>query len=285
MAGGSKTERRKFVPRHIRLDHSMTGSDSWIAMDPVACKLIVVLMRLEDGKNNGELFLSVRAAAKDMGVSINTAARAFKIAEQHGFIKPTAKGYFQVKGGPATCWRLTALAAPGMCGPTHDYRDWKPSENKTRSQILTSAVSKTDTRHEKSALAVSNIDTIVRGKPTFSVNGPVSNTDTQTLYQGDGLSNRDHPFQKYPAPSSARRDQGTDAAIRVQLNALVGGSPAGIQRQLAKDARIPPSTLNQFKTGDLASLSSAHRVRLLASLAKFEKEADDERHRAISVRR
>lgn len=60
------------------------------------------LKALYNGINNGDLFLSVCEAAKRLGVANNTAEKAFKELEEHGFIRPKQHGSFDWKLRHAT---------------------------------------------------------------------------------------------------------------------------------------------------------------------------------------
>lgn len=98
------------------------------------------LKELYNGSNNGDLFLSVREAAKRLGVSNNTASKAFKELEEKGFIIARQKGYFKQKTRHATSWILTEFKYNGQL-PTKEFMRWSP-ESKTRTQDLILTVSK-----------------------------------------------------------------------------------------------------------------------------------------------
>ena len=74
--GKSKAIKGLFVP----LLKDTLESDAWRAMEP-SSRLIYVALKARYGfelRNNGRIYLSVRMAAKEVGVSINTAARGFQ---------------------------------------------------------------------------------------------------------------------------------------------------------------------------------------------------------------
>ena len=188
MAGGAKPSRRGHEPRHVRLYHTITGCDAWHDLSGNAVKLLIALMRLEHGSNNGELFMSARHAASLIGVAKNTAHKLLTELDSHGFIKPVERGYFQVKGGPATSWRLTWLVWPGHGGPTRDFEKWKPEENKTRSQKLSDAVPKIGTLSDNEGDAVPIFGTEITGNSHFSDAGSVPIIGTQTVSHRHGES-------------------------------------------------------------------------------------------------
>lgn len=100
-----------------------------------ARSLLVELTSLDNGENNGSLYLSVRDGARRMGVADLTAAsRAFDNLVELGFIEMTQDAHFRVKAADksrARCWRLTWLAGPGRKGPSMDFMNREP-EPKTQ---------------------------------------------------------------------------------------------------------------------------------------------------------
>lgn len=120
--------------RHVRLYGFMTSSAAWADLSGNAVKLLVHLAAFDNGTNNGLIFLSERMAAEGIGVSKRTVGKLFDELEEHGFIAATAKGYFTVKRGPATQWRLTWLAWANKA-PTNEWRSWQP-KGKSRAQLL-----------------------------------------------------------------------------------------------------------------------------------------------------
>ena len=123
--------RRKSEPRHIRLYHSITGSDAWLSLSGNATKVLIALVRLDDGSSNGQIFFSDRQASKATGLSRNTCIKAFRELQAKGFIRIVEKGHFDRKVRHATVWRYTWQAAPGISPPTRDFEKWKPETEKT----------------------------------------------------------------------------------------------------------------------------------------------------------
>jgi len=159
MAGGKKASRRGHEPRHIRLYHSVTGSAAWRDLSGNAIKVLVALMRFDKGGDNGEIFMSVRTAAEETGLSENTAWRALRDLEEHGFIAATDRGHFKRKHRPATQWRVTWQAAQGKA-PTRDFEKWQPVGKNSRSQNLMETVAKIETVEETFPSTVANIETV-----------------------------------------------------------------------------------------------------------------------------
>ncbi len=121
---------RNRTTRFARLDHSLLHSNAYRALSPNDRALLVELVSLENGDNNGSLYLSVRDGAHRMGVSDLTAAStSFRRLQELGFIQMTEDSHFHVKASEksrARCWRLTWLAGPGRKGPTMDFLEIEP---------------------------------------------------------------------------------------------------------------------------------------------------------------
>jgi predicted transcriptional regulator of viral defense system len=119
-------KRRRKSPAFVMLYHKWMSTAAWAALSGIEVKLLVEMLRLYRGDNNGHLGLGQYQAAATLGVARNTAARAFEGLEEKGFIRPTRKGCFDVKG-QQTEWRVTMWPAFGKVA-THDYLKWSAEE-------------------------------------------------------------------------------------------------------------------------------------------------------------
>ena len=112
---------RNPTSRFARLDFRLLHSNAYRSLSPNARSLLVELVSLHNGDNNGSLYLSVRDGAHRMGVADLTAAtRAFDDLRALGFIELTQDAHFGVKAAEksrARCWRLTWEAGPGAQRP------------------------------------------------------------------------------------------------------------------------------------------------------------------------
>lgn len=94
----------------------MMETKAWRSLSSAA-QALYVWLRLEwrgqRANNNGKIRLSVRQASEKMGVSINTAARAFHALQAKGFIVVREPAHLGL-GGEAKCpaFELTELALP-----------------------------------------------------------------------------------------------------------------------------------------------------------------------------
>jgi hypothetical protein len=92
----------------------------------------VELKALYNGSNNGELFLSVREAARRMRIGKTLAAECFRNLADRGFIRVARQGAFNIKAtarkGDATAWLLTEFpAGDGKGVGSKDFMSWKPA--------------------------------------------------------------------------------------------------------------------------------------------------------------
>lgn len=122
---------RNPTSRFVRLDHRLLNSNAYRALSTNARALLVDLIMLDNGENNGSLYLSVRDSAGRLGLADYSAAgKALDELEALGFITCTADAHFHVKAAEksrARCWRLTFEAGPGRKGPSHDYMEREPA--------------------------------------------------------------------------------------------------------------------------------------------------------------
>jgi hypothetical protein len=121
---------RNHTSRFVRLDHRILNSNAYRSLTPNARSLLVDLVMLYNGENNGSLYLSVRDAAHRMGVADLTAAsRAFDDLMALGFVEMTQEAHFKVKASEtsrARCWRIAWEAGPGRKAPSWDFLNREP---------------------------------------------------------------------------------------------------------------------------------------------------------------
>lgn len=119
------------VGRFARLPHEILMSPAYCSLNPNARALLVELMAMENGQNNGSLWLSIRDAGARIGLSNKeSVSRAFDDLDRAGMIRMTKDAHFSVKASEtsrARCWRLTFLHAPGA-GRTDDWRQYQPAD-------------------------------------------------------------------------------------------------------------------------------------------------------------
>ncbi len=140
--GRSKTNKkgRNEAPRDAftRVPHSVQNSPAFASLTPNGRTLLLEILSMHNGENNGSLWLSVRDAAHRMGLaSVDSARAAFSEIESAGFLRMTKDAHFSVKSAEtsrARCWRITFLHAPGT-GITDEWRSFEPTDNAARRRM------------------------------------------------------------------------------------------------------------------------------------------------------
>ncbi len=121
---------RNPTSRFARLDHRLLHSPAYRALSTAARALLVELTMLDNGANNGSLYLSIRDAAGRLGMADLSAVRsAFDELQELGFVEMTQSASFHIKAAEksrARCWRLTWLAGPGRKGPSMAFMERQP---------------------------------------------------------------------------------------------------------------------------------------------------------------
>ena len=118
--------------RFAKLGHDLIRSPAYRSLNPNARALLVEIISLHNGKNNGMLWLSEDDAAKMMGVSCPKVARkAFADLAGGGLIAMTKGSHFNVKTGTgrARCWRLTwEFDDANRRSPSNEWKGFKPED-------------------------------------------------------------------------------------------------------------------------------------------------------------
>lgn len=112
----------------LAVSRAMRESSAYVLM-PATAKVLMDLLHLQ-WRNDRLIGYGVREAAQKICCTPNTAAKAFKILQERGFIVCEEQSLFNSKtGSKAREWRLTWM--PFEYGnPSHDWEKWQP-ENKT----------------------------------------------------------------------------------------------------------------------------------------------------------
>lgn len=132
-----RPKRPRIMPtseRYIMLHHWMTKSVAFRHLPGDAVKLIVVLATRHNGHNNGEVALSLRDAAREVGCSPNHATKLFRLLDTRGFIDVTQRGHFSLKTRHASTYKLNWLPmrrtedSRMFHDPTKEFMLWLPGE-------------------------------------------------------------------------------------------------------------------------------------------------------------
>ncbi|MEO9469210.1 hypothetical protein [Parasphingorhabdus sp.] len=120
------------VGRFARIGHDLLRSSAYRSLSPNARSLLLELVMMENGQNNGEFWLSEADAARRMGVSCTKIARrAFSELTEAGLVAMTKDSHFNVKTGlgRARCWQLTFLYNCFERLPaSNEWRDFEPRD-------------------------------------------------------------------------------------------------------------------------------------------------------------
>ena len=95
--------------RYFQLHHYMLKTDAWKALSAAAVRVYIQIGSRYNGANNGRLSFSVRDAAFECNLAMNTAMRALHELVDLGFIEETRHGGLNRKTRIASEWRLTAF--------------------------------------------------------------------------------------------------------------------------------------------------------------------------------
>ncbi len=166
--------RGPFVP----LLKDTLASPAWRQMEP-SSRLIYIALKGRYGieqRNNGRLYLSVRMAAKEVGISTNTAMRGFHELIHYGFIVMIERGSLGVDGkGKAPHWRLTELGYM-TDPPTNDFQRWDG----------------TAFRYQKKQKPVATTETGCLTEYDIPVSQPLRHTDDQACLSEYDISRFNH---------------------------------------------------------------------------------------------
>src|SRR5713101_1868602 len=84
---------------HVRFYGWELASPAFRSLSAVSRCVLLELKAFYNGSNNGSLFLSVREAARRVGVGKTTASEALNELKARGFIRPARPGGFSWKTG------------------------------------------------------------------------------------------------------------------------------------------------------------------------------------------
>ena len=124
-----KSNRRQDKYEHFtKMIRPMMLTDAWKALSPTAQALypwIKFEWKGEKANNNGKISLSVRQAADCLGVTKDTAARAFQDLQAKGFLVVTEAASLGVHGhGKCFKYEITEIARPPNRVGSRLYKSW-----------------------------------------------------------------------------------------------------------------------------------------------------------------
>ena len=125
---GRRKGRSKSLP-FVKLEQWVMRCPAWRDLDPVArCLYLEIKIRF-NGSNNGSIGFGCREAAEALGVGPDTASRAFKSLEAHGFVQVTTRSTFNQKRLTRE-WLLTELPDDRSEGAisSRDFMRWSADQ-------------------------------------------------------------------------------------------------------------------------------------------------------------
>ncbi len=128
----TKADGTQFDP-WIQIHHSLIKSPAYRSLKPNSRALLIEVMALYEGYNNGFIGLSYRQAAEAVGIGINQAKAAFDELRAKGFIVMTYKGKrISHAERIASKWEITAFDGFDSAGQprpaTKDYLNWQEAK-------------------------------------------------------------------------------------------------------------------------------------------------------------
>jgi DNA-binding Lrp family transcriptional regulator len=249
--------RRNKEPRHLRLYFSVMESEAYRHLSGNALKVLLALVRLDNGTRNGNIAFSARRAADDTGLSARTCWAALKELQDKGFIRCTQKGSFSRKVQHASLWRYTWVAWPeGKIGPTRDFEKWRP-EGKTRMQKLSSTDAISGERLETTPTMDANSAAEETGKPQKCDVSRTARFATHN-YNHRGAKIRACE-ENWKQPDKSSRPE--LAELRQAFLAHLSRSEYGEQSRLALKIGCPGGTLSKFKSGSGLPITYVESLR------------------------
>jgi hypothetical protein len=169
----------------------MMKTPAWQSLAIGPRQLLVELYNLYNGSNNGQLFLSVRDAAKRLHVTPNTVSPWFGVLIETGFIKVAQRGTFSLKSRHATSWTLTEFPL-GDDLPTKEFARWRSTDEiqKPVSKSETDGIKNCDRGPDPSTLkSAPRWQKLIPSKQISAANG-IKHCDTGKLPGRADSSNR-----------------------------------------------------------------------------------------------
>jgi DNA-binding transcriptional ArsR family regulator len=128
----TKANGRDGEEQYLKLSYPFLRSPAWRSLSGPAVKVWLELRSRFNGRNNGELSLSLDEASRLLGMSKSTVRRVFVELEEKGFIRKVKPG--QWYGRTASEYAVTDRPFRGQ----HASNDWKrwqsPKRPKTESR-------------------------------------------------------------------------------------------------------------------------------------------------------
>jgi hypothetical protein len=254
--------------RFVRLDFRMLESLAFRSLSPNARALLIELIMLHNGENNGSLYLALQDAAARMGVADpHTAASAFVELQERGFIAMTRNAHFKVKAAEhsrARTWRLNFLFGPGRRSADWTFLDTQPpaksqaSKRAERGARALKAYRKSRDTGKFPDVEFSHCE----AELTEATPDAVRNFHTvATESRGSAANNSMGDFHTYIANHGAAGEPGEQTEARTDLDSI-GGHRSGLVGWWQPDCSLQLAQLAYaaILTGQLGEAIAARRA-------------------------
>jgi hypothetical protein len=185
--------------KHVRLDPWLYKCLAWRHLSHSARCLLIEMMTIHNGTNNGWIVMGVRQASDLMDIGKNKAERLLKELQDLGFIRHNHKGSFSVGDRKATEWRLTLFGTRAVIRPTKEFMSWRPDETpdaKKQSSVPRTGTDSPQNRDRDGDSAPSNGP---QNRDTYILPLPTSSCGTaDSVFEGETPSGETLP----PIPSA-----------------------------------------------------------------------------------
>ncbi len=118
---------RNDTEQYVPISYPMAKSAAFRSLSGSAIKVWIELRSRFNGRNNGDLSLSMDEGSRLLGIGKATVKRGFDELEAKGFNNMTKKGSWY--GRMATTWAVTDRSLKGE-RPTNDWKNWRPPKPK-----------------------------------------------------------------------------------------------------------------------------------------------------------
>jgi hypothetical protein len=120
---------RSTTERFIKLPQWVVKSYAWRALKPTAAKILIEILSIYNGGNNGFLAMGARAAAECCGCSKVTAARALRELQHLGFIEVSIESSFNRKDRRPCEYRVTLHKCDRtQAEASKKFMSWRPAD-------------------------------------------------------------------------------------------------------------------------------------------------------------
>ena len=137
----SKGNRIKGEGRFIRVFHHMLDTPAGKSLTPHEMTVLIRLMQLYNGANNGGIAMSSRRAAGLANINKDTAYKCLASLTEKGFLKVTTPSGFGVNSRRAVEYEITCFPLRKSKPAKNTFQDWRPElKEKSSSDIRATTV-------------------------------------------------------------------------------------------------------------------------------------------------